>query len=391
MAKKEKKNKSPELSDKVLKIKQEDKSRVSKKITTKDSNRFLSFLFRRIPPKKSLIITVGVFVLALIVIALNIYFSNIRFAYQSHYAYPDYEGPILDTPSPLTGVMTTKAKANQKVVSAMIENHPASRPQSGLSEAGLVYEAQVEGGITRFLAFYLEKDAKPLGPVRSARSYYLAWVKELNSFYAHVGGSADAINLIGEYQINDLDQFYNSSYFWRDSSRYSPHNVYTTTKNLREAGRERGYSSNNDFESWKFKEEDEDLEKSNLIKDIEIDFSGPQLKVEYVYQSKANAYKRYLAGSSHKDLEGDQIRPTNIIVQIADQYLSSDGIHQVIETTGSGTAYIFSGGGVEKVTWSKESIDDRTKYFDSSGKEFEFNRGPTWVHLIPTATKLDYN
>src|SRR5581483_1401572 len=112
----------------------------------------------------------------------------------------------------------------------VVENHPDARPQSGLSQADVVYEALAEGGITRFLAIFQSQDVKSIGPVRSARTYFNDWAQEWGAVYAHVGGNSDALALIkaGIPGVSDADQFFNDPYFTRISSRRPPHNTYTS-------------------------------------------------------------------------------------------------------------------------------------------------------------------
>ncbi len=381
-------NRSPELSDQRVKLSDKSGSNVGVE-KSKKKNRFWLFLGKNISRRTGFIIIGAAFLLALIIIAANLYFSVFGSQLNSYYAYPDYQGPVLDTPAPLTGVLTTKNKAEQKVVSTMIENHPSARPQSGLSEAGLVYEALVEGGITRFLAFFGETDSKQVGPVRSARSYYLPWAKEVDAFYAHVGGSPEALELIGQYDIKSLNQFYNSQYYWRDPGRYSPHNVYTKTKDLRKGGINKGWSDSNDFDSWSYYDEDEVSDQP--ISDITINFSGGQYQASYRYFKKQNNYRRTMAGVLHKDLDGAQIKPTNVVVQVANQGLSSDGIRLDVETIGSGEAYIFTGGNLIKGSWQKNSLESRTKFLMPNGSEVKFNRGSTWIHVVSSSNNLEYS
>jgi hypothetical protein len=139
-------------------------------------------------------------------------------------------------PNPITGVLFKKSEAqswaNRLPLGVIIENHNSVRPQSGLSKADIVYEALAEGGITRFLAIYLQEDST-LGPVRSNRPYFLSWLSEYDAAYAHVGGSPDAQARIKEYNIKDLDQFFiGAPTYERVGYRAAPHNVYTNTEKL---------------------------------------------------------------------------------------------------------------------------------------------------------------
>lgn len=391
-----KKDHSPELADQVFKTSDsnsESKSsffKKEKKNPNSKWSRFVKFITQPVSLRKFLLITGSIFILALLLIGADFYFSFGSFSSQSHFAYPQPKEPEveLDTPSPLTGVMTTEAKANQAVVAAMIENHTASRPQSGLSKADLVYEAVVEGGITRFLAFYLTSDAEEIGPIRSARSYYLPWVKEIDAFYAHVGGSEEALDLIPEYDLKDLDQFYNSRLFDRVSFKASPHNVYSSPDRLRKGGAVKGWPSSNNFTSWEFK--DSEPTEKKATKRININYSGDDFAVQYRWDNQDNLYQRYLAGLPHKDRDGSLVKARNVLIQVTDQGLNNDGQHMDVEVIGSGKAYLFRDGRVFIGSWRKESVRDRTKFYLDSGKPFKLARGKTWVQVVGSQNVFSY-
>ena len=148
----------------------------------------------------------------------------------------------------------------------MIENMVTSRPQSGLDRANLVYEALAEGGITRFLAVFASgEEIEKIGPVRSARTYYLDWAKELSAAYIHVGGSPEALRLIPQYDILDLNQFYNSPNFWRAKERAAPHNLYTSSELLARAVVSKKWGPTGSFESWELKNKEKPSEKTKKV------------------------------------------------------------------------------------------------------------------------------
>src|SRR5690606_30510274 len=113
-------------------------------------------------------------------------------------------------PSRLTGLQVDPDINKRHVTGVMIENSPDARPQSGLQEADIVFEAIAEAGITRFLALYQDTEPKHIGPIRSARPYYLDFLMPFDAGYAHVGGSPTALQQIRQLKIKDLDQFANS-------------------------------------------------------------------------------------------------------------------------------------------------------------------------------------
>ncbi len=296
-----------------------------------------------------------------------------------------------DTESPLNGVLTTKEKSKRRPEAVMIENHPDARPQSGLNKAGLVYEALTEGGITRFLAFFVENDASEVGPVRSARTYFVKLADEYNAFYAHAGGNADALALIKELSgFYNLDEFSLGNFFWRDKNRFAPHNLYTTTDKLRSAGESKNWDVNTSYDKWLFKD-DEKLNKRGNTQKISVNFSTISYKVDYFYDKDKNEYKRNLAGKPHIDKNSkEQIKAKTVIIQYVKSWKkvgdSNNGIELEIEGTGKTT--IFMDGNKIQGSWKKSDRKQRTKFYSDNGKEVEFDRGPIWIELVPDDTKV---
>ncbi|NIM47618.1 MAG: DUF3048 domain-containing protein [Candidatus Aenigmarchaeota archaeon] len=295
--------------------------------------------------------------------------------------------------APLSGVMVTEDRAKRKPIAVSIENHTASRPQSGLNKASLVYEALAEGGITRFLAFFQENDVFEIGPVRSARPYFLDWLSEFDALFAHCGGSVDALDLIVPYGIKDLDEFrWGTQGYWRDSSRYAPHNLYTSTEKLYEIAKKAGYKTTALILGYSFKE---DLEKSKRPEEsnITIGFNYPY-NVSYKYDPKTNYYLRSVAGASHTDrITDEQIKAKNIVVIFMPTsygYTKKGEQAVFMETIGSGEALVFFDGTFTHGTWKKDSRTSRTKFLDSKGEEIKFNAGTTWIEVVPPNTKIVY-
>lgn len=294
--------------------------------------------------------------------------------------------PVLK--SSINGLEVSPEIADRRPIAVMIENHPDSRPQSGLAEADLVYETLAEGGITRFMAVYQTVEAKDIGPIRSAREYYAVLANEIGAIYAHVGGSDEVIGQLkeGVYKnISDANEYYNENFFQRIKSRYAPHNVYTSIQRLKELAEYRKYLLKASFEPWKFKF-DAPASGATQASKIVIDFSLPGYEAVYAYASSTNSYIRNMAGKPHKDAAtGKQIAPKTVIVQLVsvtpvpnDVLLSVD-----INLTGQGKAWVFQDGGVIQAAWKKTG-DSRTRYYDQFGSEISFNRGQVWVELVPT-------
>ncbi|TLN16169.1 DUF3048 domain-containing protein, partial [bacterium] len=122
--------------------------------------------------------------------------------------------------SPLTGELVPKEALARRPLAVMIENSPAARPQSGLDKADLVYEMLAEGAITRFMAVFLQGDAAILGPVRSARPYFITRALDYDAIYAYVGGSEAAKQMVRTERVAALDEFgVGRRAYWRIKGR----------------------------------------------------------------------------------------------------------------------------------------------------------------------------
>ncbi|MCX6744012.1 MAG: DUF3048 domain-containing protein [Candidatus Parcubacteria bacterium] len=285
----------------------------------------------------------------------------------------------------------TQEETNLFPVAIMVENMVDSWPQTGLDKANLVIEAITEASIPRFVAVYANNDEiKKIGPVRSARPYYLDWVEPFSPLYMHVGGAPEALRKIRSnvYDLMDLDQFFWSEYYWRDKWRYAPHNVYTSSELINQALSEKGLDTPADYPVWQYKK-DLDLEKrAEQVNDIIVNFSTQYYKVRWVYNRDENSYIRYQNGDIHKMSDGEWIKAKNVIVQVnAMEVIDSVG-RKKIDTLGEGQAWVYRDGEKIEATWKKETIDDGLKYFDNDGKEIEFNGGTTWIEIIPNADYL---
>lgn len=290
------------------------------------------------------------------------------------------------------GMLVDPAESNPFPVAVIIENLTVARPQSGLAKAQIVYEALAEGGITRFLAIFAGDTPANIGPVRSARPYFIDWTLEYGALFAHAGGSPKAIADIKSEDVFDLNQFYNSQYFFRDNSRNvaSEHTLYTTGEKLVFALRDLKAETSGDFESWKFKDDAPQAELPVDAKTISINFSSFSYSVEYTYDREQNDYVRFMAGQAHADADGTAVRPKNVVILKVKTRLA-DEQRLEMDTVGEGEAIIFRDGKAVTGTWKKEKRDARTYFYDTAGEEIEFNGGQTWVEVVPTDRDVTYN
>jgi hypothetical protein len=285
--------------------------------------------------------------------------------------------------SQLTGVEVSEEISNQPILAVMIENSESARPQTGLDSAGIVFEAVTEGGITRFLALYQEDMPKEIGPARSVRPHFVSWLYGFDASVAHVGGSFNALQLVERLKAKTLTQFTYTEPYRRSSERAAPHNVYASTKALRnlQTELEYGKSQFNDIP----RSDDAPAEVPDAKK-IGIDFSTSPYTVEFRYNKESNSYTRFLAGAPHIDTATNKPITVKNVVVIKVKGTNSD----TIKAVGNGEAWVFKNGTSQKVRWEKTAHAQRIKIVDEMGNEVPLNRGDTWIAALTESRKPQF-
>jgi len=346
-----------------------------------------------------------------------------------------FDGPKTEV-CPISGEKFSKQQREwweeHRPLGVMIENHIDSRPQSGLSYADAVYEALAEGGITRFMAVYHCQDAGTVGPVRSARVYFLDYISEYGEYplYAHVGGAncnastgegcangakADALGFIDKWGwrfYNDLDQMaFDDLTYKRIQGKLTTasggpvateHTMYSTTQGLwdyAEKKRDIAYKDadgnkwDEDFREWKFADDPKESDRP-ASQTLSYDFgSGADFAVRWKYDPASNKYKREMAGEPHIDLETEeQLAFKNVVLLFMDISPANDGYtsgtHLLYDTLGSGDALVYKNGEEIEATWNKKTRQSRLILEDENGDEIELTRGPVWFSLLETGTPV---
>lgn len=290
-----------------------------------------------------------------------------------------------DTPkfySPLTGLSVADESATKSNVTAiMIENSPDARPQSGLKDADVVYEAIAEGGITRFAALYQQSRPELIGPVRSLRMYYIDWIAPYDASVAHVGGSLHSLQEIRNGNHKDVDQFFNAGTYWRSDDRYAPHNVYTSFANLDALNLGRGYTTANP----------QPIPRSDATPNgtpatqVTVTMSGPLYNSSWRYDPSSKQYLRSQANQPHLDREKGQICTAVLVVlDMQMDKVMEDGWRENYHTSGTGDAMIFSEGKATAARWHKENMSQQLSFTNKTdGKELSLPRGKTWLSAVP--------
>ena len=339
--------------------------------------------------KKKIIVIVCAIVAVLavvgIVVAVNSGKKSDENKKTSDTSVADHEGEMR---SFLTGEWVDEKIGQNRPVAVMNGNTKEALPQYGLNSAGVIYEAPVEGGITRLMAIYEDyKDLTQIGTVRSCRPYYAYFAKEFDAIYVHVGQSVHAEALLNSGlvdHLSGLDGSVNST-FYRTDEHPAPHNCYTSADGIAEGIATKGYATAYP-DSYKGHYQFADEENGNKLKDGEdcvvIKPYYFYNKPSFVYDKKTKTYKRFQFGQEHIDVvDGKQVEVSNIIFQNVSS-VEYDGTQYLnLGVEGSGEGKYFTNGKMIDVTWTKES-DGITHYYDKKGKEITLNPGKTWVCII---------
>lgn len=293
-----------------------------------------------------------------------------------------------ETEVPVQQNSAVQAKPINKmpVLGIMIENEIASRPfHKGLNEAEIVYEALVEGGITRFLAIFDGgKYPEKMGPVRSARVHYVDWIQEYpNALYAHVGGSVEAVARASRELERNVDQFTYDAYFKRENigKTVLEHTMFTSKEFMEKLIKDNKWNTETE-ETEVLKKHFLVDDKSNYsgykdVKTITIPFSTRTYTVTYSYDAVLGKFLRNQAGKPHMDtLTQEQISASTVIVQY---------VQTTAKTTGNGEAIIFTMGKIIPATWSKSSISELTKFaVKETGTPITIPSGNVWIEIVPS-------
>jgi hypothetical protein len=275
----------------------------------------------------------------------------------------------------------------------MIDDHRDARPQSGFNAASLIWQAPAEGGIPRYMLVFAENDPAKVGPVRSARQYFIQWAAEWRAAYVHAGGSPQALATLkqygtGKYVYNADDFRWEGVYLWRIKQRVAPHNLYTDGKNLLKLAKRVGAKPISAQPAWRFAPA---LPVESRPAGARIDIAFPYSKYQFRYDRASNTWVHFVEGKKQVDAgDGQPVAPTNVVVMVVKFGPLNDGHPQKhrleAQVIGTGKAWIFTNGKVQAGKWRKNSITDPVRFYDKNGNEVTLTVGQTFIEVVPTAT-----
>lgn len=332
--------------------------------------------------------------------------------------------------SNLTGLETTAELLNAPAFCVQTPNGTdGGRPQAGMNQAGVVFEAIAEAGITRFAAIYQNPSSAVIGPIRSLRLYYLQWDTPFDCTIVHAGGADDALAAVRSGGYKDLTENYTYMYRGTTGTRRW-NNLFTTASYLLQMNADRGYGDSNIKGFARMTPEESSRNRVDMlaeeelkiteaaagntselaakVSEIKLRFGGSAtFNVNYRYNAATNSYDRsYENGNSHDiyvcpetnlgEVNPEsacalkQLSPAVVVAMIVKEKKASDNYHEDITTIGSGDAYVFQNGYATKGTWEKKSAAEQIKFYDADKNEIKLAPGQTFIEAIPTYGSVDY-
>lgn len=292
----------------------------------------------------------------------------------------------------LTGEWINSDLTGNRPIAVMIENTKQSLPQYGLSYAGVIYEAPVEGSYTRLMALMENYDAlDKIGNVRSCRPYYVYIAAEFDAIYVHYGQSVHGLEVLKTGiadNLSGLDGSVSGKVFFRTTDKKAPHNAYASASGIKAGIEKKGYRTR--YEEgytghYRFAADDEPV---LLTEGSDAAVVQPYYfynKPYFIYNSTTGLYERYQFGAPQidaDDIYGSQLAVKNIIYQNVPSSIYQGTDYLNIPLNGSGSGKYFTNGKCIDITWKKDSDRDITRYYNAAGEEIVLNQGTTWVCLI---------
>ena len=304
------------------------------------------------------------------------------------------------TPSPTPVVpayfalLTGKAMEEQidtRPVAVLINNLAPARPQSGLTEADIIWEVLAEGGITRLVAIFQStpNNEFDLGPVRSNRPYFIEIADSFDAIIAHAGASNDAYAILQRQDKPYLDEISNAGkYYWRSSERKAPHNLYTNLSKLREGASAKGYREQSTIQGYSFMTEEEAATASiGSAKKLEVQFQLKSYRVGYSFDETNRVYKRSINDEPHIDKNTDEALFANnlIFMQTEHKVLDKEG-RLSVDLQSGGEALVIQNGEMIEGKWVAAA--DGMIRFVKDGADIKLVPGKSFIHVLPLGKSI---
>jgi Protein of unknown function (DUF3048) N-terminal domain/Protein of unknown function (DUF3048) C-terminal domain len=291
--------------------------------------------------------------------------------------------------APLNGLPISQV-SEQRPVAVMVNNFHLARPQSGLSNADIVYEVLAEGDITRFLAIFQSNIPDKIGPVRSARDYYIELANGYHALFICHGNSPEAKQMMDAGVIDSINGLiYDGTLFKRDKSRKAPHNSYILKEGIEKGVEKRNYSYTEKVTPLAFIQEPLSFDPSwKNISEVFIKYSyNPDNNVTYKYNATNKNFQRIQDGIVAKDaLNNKDLQIKNILIIESTHKVIDDYGRRSVDLENGGKGYYIVDGMLKDIQWN--NIDGRIIPYTLDGTEIKLAPGQTWINFVPELDKV---
>ncbi len=294
--------------------------------------------------------------------------------------------------SPLRGEEVAE-EVTRTPIAIMLDNHTDARPQMGINNTDILYEYKVEGQFTRYMAIFNQELPTHVGPVRSARPYFVDRAYEDRAIYIHWGGSEAGYAEISKVGVDEIDGIaYEGIYMFRNKEvgKRAPHNGYIKYEDIEKWAEKKGVDLNKGV-AVPFNYNHEGEVVGETATEIDMNFF-PQYSTRYEYNPDSFDYTSYRLGELMVDeADNSPYRPVNIIVQFATSQVVGPKDTLKIDIVGSGEGYLFNGGVVNKIKWEKADLESKTSYTLEDGKPITLLPGKTLICVMDSPEELVFN
>ncbi|MEK4230847.1 DUF3048 domain-containing protein [Solibacillus sp. FSL H8-0538] len=291
--------------------------------------------------------------------------------------------------TPFTGERVAEEVTTRPVL-VTINNHPQARPQSGIADADVVYEMLAEGEVTRLLALFQSEIPSSIGPIRSARSYFIDIAKGLDAFYIAHGYSPEAKSMLEQRVADNINgMHYDGTYFKRSSDRKAPHNSYISGDNVIAGAEKVGASLLYQKKvSYSFYEALDSVKIGVKANQVAIKYSNQgTFNSEYIYDAQTNSYTRHSANVATVDYSTDEyVSLSNVLFFEMPHRIIDNVGRRDIDITKGGGAYVFQAGVMREIQW--KNTDGLLVAIEEDGSEVKLVPGKTWIHFVPASPGL---
>lgn len=303
-----------------------------------------------------------------------------------------------DTINPLTGE-TLEEASNARPFAIMLNNSKSALPHHGVSAADVIYETLVEGGMTRYMALFLDPtEAEAIGSVRSCRPPFVGFVQAYDAIYSSASGDSSVLSVITAQGVDYLNALvYEGSYFYRNQSRLNSgtaweHTLFVTGEDFYQLAVDREMrTTRKDGQTYGMTFDDSAVYDGEDATTVKIYFQNGGKSTTCNYDEEKSVYTLYQQGLDYVDGNtGELVELRNVLILEAESHIMENGVHVYMETVGEGPGYCLRDGKIIPITWSRSGEDEPYQYTTADGEPLTLGVGSTYIAVITDGAPVEY-